>query len=227
MGAKKVAMLIEGIKGDKTYPELRADVERVTGVRIGLSSFQKYIYGTRFPTYDTLIALESYAKKIDARVPSIEDIIETMQDESISSLRRLHAPKIVPMDGEIEIYQIPIVGSVPAGGPVLVDENLIGHVPIPSLFLKDSRDIFCLKVNGNSMIDLDIEDGDYVLVQQQSTAENGQTVIARINGEVTVKRFYLMKDTVKLEPANKKFKAISSRDVEIVGVVIKVIKDIF
>ena len=225
MGTTKVAQLIEGIKGSKTYPELQSEVESVTGVKIGLSSFQKYIYGTRFPAYETLFALERYAASIGAKVPSLEEIVGSMQNESLSSLRRLQNSNTI--SEKIDTYQIPIIGSVPAGGPVLAEENLMGFMPLPSIFLRGSRDIFCLKVSGDSMIDLDIEDGDYVLVQQQHTAENGQTVIARINGEVTVKRFYLMKNSVRLEPANKKFKSIESRDVEIVGVVIKVIKDIF
>lgn len=223
MGATKVARLIEIIKGDKTYPELQTDVELKTGVRIGISSFQKYIYGKRFPTYETLVALEDYANGIGAVVPSISEIVSAMQEESLSSMRRINAVA----EDKLEVYQVPIIGSVPAGGPILAEENLMGYMPIPSLFLKGGQEVFCLKVNGDSMVDIDIEDGDYVLVQQQYTAENGQTVIARINGEVTVKRFYLTKDTVRLEPANKKFKAIESREVEIVGVVIKVIKDIF
>lgn len=221
----KLAQLIKGIKGSKTYPELKADVELLTGIKIGISSFQKYIYGTRFPDYDILVALEEYAKKIDAKVPSLIEIMDSMKSETISSIRRIQGSS--KLSEEVDIIQIPIIGSVPAGGPVLAEENLLGYMPMPSLFLKDNQNLFCLKVHGDSMIDLNIEDGDFVLVQQQNTAENGQTVIARINGEVTVKRFYLTKDTVRLEPANKKFNPIESRDVEIVGIVTKVIKDIY
>jgi len=228
MGAKKVAMLIEGIKGDKTYPELQADVELVTGLRIGISTFQKYIYGTRFPSYETLILLEEYATKKGITVPSIKDIATEIQEENISSMRHFSVIQSrSPGDDKLEIIQIPIIGSVPAGGPIMSEENLEGFMPFPSMLLRDvPEDVFCLRVSGESMIDLDIESGDYIVVKHQNTAENGQTVIARINGEVTVKRFYLTKDTVRLEPANKRFKAIESRDVEIVGVVVKIIKDI-
>lgn len=124
------------------------------------------------------------------------------------------------------IIKLPILGSVPAGGPVMAEENIIGHIPLPEMFTKSEND-FCLQIRGDSMEDVGISDGDYILVHPQPIAENGQTVIARIDGEVTCKRFYRAGDKCRLEPANHKYKPIDCDELEIIGIVTKVIKEIF
>jgi repressor LexA len=124
------------------------------------------------------------------------------------------------------IVEIPILGFVPAGGPVMTDENFEGHIPLPKMLIKGEKD-FCLKVRGDSMEDVGINDGDLILVHPQPVAENGQTIIARINGEVTCKRFYRTNNMCRLEPANQKYKPIDCKDIEIIGIVTKVIKEIF
>ena len=123
------------------------------------------------------------------------------------------------------IIKLPILGFVPAGGPVMVEENLEGYTTLDRFFVKGDND-FCLMVRGDSMENVGIYDGDMVLVHPQPVAENGQTVIARVNGEVTCKRFYRTDGHCRLEPANKKYKPIPCDDVEIVGIVTKVIKEI-
>lgn len=123
-----------------------------------------------------------------------------------------------------EIYHAPIIGFVPAGGPVVVEENFEGTIPLPLDFIKGPDD-FCLRVRGDSMEDVNITDGDLVLVHPQPTAENRATVIARVNGEVTCKRFYRTDNKCILEPANRKYKPIDCTEIEIIGVVTKVIKD--
>lgn len=127
------------------------------------------------------------------------------------------------------MVMIPIVGRVPAGTPAIPFEDIEDYLPVPASFVREDETVFALKVKGDSMIDLGINTGDMVLVKKQETAENGQTVIARINGEeVTCKRFYNVDNKkVTLEPANSKYHALEPEYVEIVGVVFKVIKDIF
>ncbi len=125
-----------------------------------------------------------------------------------------------------EVVSLPIVGTVPAGTPILAEENIEGVMPLPSMFIKGKND-FLLKVRGDSMEDVNISDGDLVLVHQQPTAENGQTVIARINGAVTCKRFYRLNGKCKLEPANANYKPIDCTEVEIIGIVTRVIKEVF
>ncbi|WP_027717462.1 LexA family protein [Desulfovirgula thermocuniculi] len=123
-----------------------------------------------------------------------------------------------------EVIEVPVVGSVPAGGPVIEEENLLGHMPLPKEFVKGR--CFALKVSGDSMQDVGIEDGDYVLVEMTHEAKNGQTVVARIRNEVTIKRFYRIDGQVRLEPANPKYRALTPSELEIIGVVRKVIKDV-
>lgn len=123
-----------------------------------------------------------------------------------------------------EVIEVPIIGAVPAGGPIIEEENLLGHMPLPKEFVKGR--CFALKVSGDSMQDVGIEDGDYVLVEMQSEAENGQTVVARIHNEVTIKRFYRLNGQVRLEPANPRYRAIEPGELEIIGIVRKVIKDV-
>ncbi len=121
---------------------------------------------------------------------------------------------------------IPVLGYVPAGGPIMTEENIQEYIPLPGMLLKGNED-FCLKVHGDSMEDVGINSGDLVLVHPQPVAENGQTIIARLNGEVTCKRFYRTDSKCTLEPANSKYKPIDCDDLEIVGIVTKVIKDIY
>lgn len=127
-----------------------------------------------------------------------------------------------------DLFFVPVVGKVPAGTPALAVEDIEDYLPVPRSFAGRNQTVFALKIRGDSMIDIGINDGDIVLVKKQEAAENGQTVIARINGdEVTCKRFYHVKNKVTLEPANSKYRALEPQNVEIVGIVFKVIKDIY
>ncbi|UWG96406.1 transcriptional repressor LexA [Dehalobacter sp. DCM] len=127
------------------------------------------------------------------------------------------------------LVMVPIVGRVPAGTPTIPFEDIEDYLPVPGSFVREDETVFALKIKGDSMIDLGINNGDIVLVKKQETAQNGQTVIARIDGEeVTCKRFYNIDNRkVTLEPANSKYRALEPDHVEIVGVVFKVIKDVF
>lgn len=122
------------------------------------------------------------------------------------------------------VVQVPVLGRVPAGGPLLVEENILEYLPLPERFVRG--DTFCLQVQGDSMVDVGIDDGDYLIVYARSTADNGQTVIARVEGQVTCKRFYRCNGKVRLEPANRSYRPIEANDIEILGVVAYVIKKI-
>ena len=128
---------------------------------------------------------------------------------------------------DLETVEVPVLGSVPAGGPIVTEEVVLGHIPLPRRLARE--DVFALEVSGDSMRDMGIEKGDIVLVRQQPVAEAGQTVIARVEGEVTCKRFYPRGDRVRLEPANDAFRPLEFRadEVEIVGVVTHVIKKVW
>lgn len=114
---------------------------------------------------------------------------------------------------------IPILGKVTAGAPILAVENIEDTYPVP-LELAEGNDLFMLKVQGESMIDAGILDGDLVLVKEQSQAHNGEIVVALLGEEATVKRFYKEKDIVRLQPENEFMEPIYSKEVSILGKVI-------
>ncbi len=106
---------------------------------------------------------------------------------------------------------IPVVGRVRAGAPHLAVEDITGHLAIDASVARWDNTFF-LRVEGDSMIDAHIQDGDFVLVKPQQTAENGDIVVAIINDEATVKRFFRRNNNVYLEPANSTMKPIIIRE---------------
>jgi len=121
-----------------------------------------------------------------------------------------------------ERMSVPLAGQIAAGKPVLAEQQN-EKVDFSSLF--DPETHFCLKVKGESMIDDQIADGDYVIVTKQKTARNGQIAVALVDDtEATLKRFYKEKDRFRLEPANKKMKPIYSKNVQVLGIVSGVVR---
>ena len=100
-----------------------------------------------------------------------------------------------------ETVNVPIIGKVAAGQPLLAVENLEGYFPIPAEYMPNSK-TFMLVVQGDSMINAGIFNGDYVIVEQQTTAENGQKVVALIDDSATVKTFYKENGFIRLQPEN-------------------------
>jgi len=125
---------------------------------------------------------------------------------------------------------IPLLGRVAAGMPVLSPENREGEVTVDlSLFsLRSSNNLFALKVRGESMVNAHIMDGDTLLVRAQSTAQNGDIVVALTDGDATVKRFFLEKDRVRLQPENSTMKPlyVERGEFRIVGKAVGVIRKI-
>ena len=100
-----------------------------------------------------------------------------------------------------ETVNVPIIGKVAAGQPLLAVENVEGYFPIPAEYMPNSK-TFMLVVQGDSMINAGIFNGDYVIVEQQTTAENGQKVVALIDDSATVKTFYKENGFIRLQPEN-------------------------
>jgi len=118
-----------------------------------------------------------------------------------------------------EIVNVPIVGTVTAGQPILAVENIESYFPIPMDYMPN-QETFMLKVKGESMINAGIFDGDTILVQKQPNAKNGDFVVALIEDSVTVKTFYKEKDYYRLQPENDYMDPIIVPEVEILGKVI-------
>ncbi len=118
-----------------------------------------------------------------------------------------------------EIVNVPIVGTVTAGQPILAVENIESYFPIPMDYMPN-QETFMLKVKGESMVNAGIFDGDTILVQKQSHAKNGDFVVALIEDSVTVKTFYKEKDYYRLQPENDYMDPIIVSEVDIIGKVI-------
>ena len=122
-----------------------------------------------------------------------------------------------------ELVDVPVVGKITAGAPILAVENITDTFPIPLEFVGNSQS-FMLKVRGESMIEAGILDGDIILVRRQNVAENGQIVVALIGDEATVKTFYKEKDYIRLQPENSTMDPIIVPDCQILGKVIGVFR---
>ena len=119
---------------------------------------------------------------------------------------------------------MPIVGKVAAGVPITAAENVEGEFFLPAGFVPRGSDAFMLRVQGDSMVDAAILDGDLIVVRPQPTADNGQIVVAMIEGEATVKRFYREPGRIRLQPENAAMAPIYASDVEIIGRVEAVVR---
>ncbi len=125
----------------------------------------------------------------------------------------------VVADPEERCVFAPLVGRITAGQPILAEENKEGLFPIPSAISNDEN-CFILRVAGDSMIGAGINDGDYVVVRQQSNAENGEIAAVLLEDEATVKRVYIEENGYRLQPENDAFEPIVVRNAEILGKVI-------
>ena len=118
-----------------------------------------------------------------------------------------------------EMVNIPILGKVTAGTPILAVENIEDTFPISLNFIPSNKDLFMLKISGESMIDAGILDGDLAIIEKTNTAKNGEIVVALIDNEVTLKRFFKEDKHIRLQPENKNMDPIILQDdsVSIVG----------
>ncbi|MBY0099302.1 transcriptional repressor LexA [Mesobacillus maritimus] len=138
------------------------------------------------------------------------------------------AIEILEIDQDIptpkySVVNVPVVGRVTAGQPITAIENVEEYFPLPDTLVPSEEQVFMLEVMGDSMIDAGILDGDYVIVKQQQTANNGEIVVAMTEeDEATVKRFFKEKDFIRLQPENPTMEPIMLRNVSILGKVIGV-----
>jgi repressor LexA len=121
------------------------------------------------------------------------------------------------------IIELPVLGSVAAGTPILATENIEQTIPLPVDVVREDS-TFVLRVKGDSMIDAGILDGDFVVVRQQQHADNGDIIVALLEDEATVKRFYREPDRVRLQPENASMSPIYARDVSVLGKVVAVFR---
>ncbi len=116
-----------------------------------------------------------------------------------------------------EMVSIPIIGKVTAGEPILAVENVEDTFPISLNFIPSNKDLFMLNISGESMIEAGIMDGDLAIIEKTNCAANGDIVVALIDNEATIKRFFKEKDHIRLQPENKTMSPIIVEDCAIIG----------
>lgn len=155
---------------------------------------------------------QGYLKK-DPSKPRALMVVDMEEDEA--PIQPASSPDIADRE---DIIDIPIIGRVAAGTPILAEQNVEETFPIPARYAGGTN--FMLRVRGESMINAGIMDGDLILVEQQNTARNGEIVVAMIDGfesEATVKTFYNEGDHIRLQPENDTMSPIIVKDVNVLG----------
>ena len=127
------------------------------------------------------------------------------------------AIEILDQTDKKDVVEVPIVGTITAGTPILAVQNIEDTFPLPVNFLNYDTDVFMLRVKGESMIEAGIFDRDLILVRQQSSADNGDIVVALLEDSATVKTYYKEKDYIRLQPENATMSPIITKDVKVLG----------
>lgn len=166
--------------------------------------------------------------------PSVREICKAVGLSSTSSvhfhLKRLEkeglikrdssktrAIEIVDPTSKKEVINVPIIGTITAGNPILAIENIEDVFPLPIDYVKNTKDLFMLKVSGESMIEAGILDGDLAIIEKTDSANNGDIVVALIDNEATLKRFFKESSYIRLQPENKSMKPIILEDCKVLG----------
>ncbi|HHU17390.1 MAG: transcriptional repressor LexA [Anaerovoracaceae bacterium] len=164
------------------------------------------------------LELKGYIKKDPAKPRALMIIDpDPVGDEGDSANKHYDNSK----DERFDVVDVPVVGRIAAGTPILAVQNIEDTIPVPARFLSRGNN-FMLTVKGESMVEAGILDGDYILVQQQDTANNGDIVVAMIDGfesEATVKTYYKENGHIRLQPENQYMSPIIVSDVKILGLV--------
>lgn len=175
--------------------------------------------------------------------PSVRDICEAVQLKSTSSVHshletlekngyirrdptKPRAIEIIDDNFNLvrrEVVNVPLIGTVAAGQPLLAVENVESYFPVPAEFMPNEQS-FMLRVKGDSMINVGIFDGDAILVQQQSVANNGEMVVALVDDSATVKTFYKEDGHIRLQPENDTMEPIILSECQILGKVFGVMR---
>ena len=163
---------------------------------------------------------QGYLRKDPAK-PRALMIVDPQTGESAidSGMDAPGMPAAAPELERTDIVDVPVVGRIAAGTPILAEQNVEDRFPVPARFV-DGGTNFMLTVRGESMIEAGIMDGDYILVEQQQTARNGEIVVAMVDGfesEATVKTFYKEDDHIRLQPENSAMSPIIVKDAKILG----------
>lgn len=173
-------------------------------------------------------SLEEIASHFSLKaISTVHQYVETLKDKGYLRKEENQPRGMLPVEINIETMEIPLIGTIAAGEPIETIEYPDETVTITRDQIGKIGNFYALRVRGNSMIEEGIFDGDIVIIQQQKIADNGQTVVAIINqNEATLKKFYREKDRIRLQPANPTLFPIYTDEIEIRGVVVKIIRNL-
>lgn len=173
-------------------------------------------------------SLEETASHFNLKaVSTVHQYVKTLEDKGYLRKEQNQPRGMFPIEKEAETMNVPLIGTIAAGEPIEAIEFPDETITITSDQLGKMGNLYALRVRGNSMIDEGIFDGDIVVIRQQKFADNGQTVVAIINeNEATLKKFYRENDRIRLQPANPTLFPIYTDEVEIRGVVVKIIRNL-
>ncbi|MCL5003938.1 MAG: transcriptional repressor LexA [Patescibacteria group bacterium] len=160
-------------------------------------------------------------------ISTIHQYVKTLKDKGFLLKENNQARGISPIEKNTETLEVPVIGTIAAGEPIEAIENPTDTITITRDNLGKFGDYYALRVRGNSMINEGISDGDTVVLRQQKVADNGQTVVAIIDeDQATLKKFYREDNRIRLQPANPTMLPIFREDVEVRGVVVKIIRNL-
>ncbi|MGN0374385.1 MAG: transcriptional repressor LexA [Butyrivibrio sp.] len=164
-----------------------------------------------------------YIRRDQAKPRAIEIMDDDFTFPMRESAREETADEIIPSESIREMVNIPIVGTVAAGQPLLAVENITDYFPVPVDMLPNAE-TFMLRVKGDSMINMGIYEGDQLIIERRNTARNGEVVVALVDDSATVKRFYKENGHYRLQPENDYMEPIIVEQCEILGKVIGLIR---
>ena len=202
---KDILMFIEAQVKKEGYPPSVREI----GKAVGLSSTAT-VHG-----YIKKLKEKGYIAKADQKGRSLR-VLKGGKFKNQQVISQMQNDNTQDMYGAKELVNVPVIGKITAGEPILAVENITDTFPIPVDFVGNNES-FMLKVRGESMIEAGILDGDLILVKKQNTANNGDIVVALIGEEATVKTFYKEKDHIRLQPENSALEPIIVPMCEILG----------
>ena len=161
-------------------------------------------------------------------IRAVQDHILALQKKGFLSQAQKRARSIkVLSDSDTSapfVGRVPLLGTVAAGKPLLCEENLDGYLNLTEPFVRPGKNYFALRVRGQSMINAGILEGDLAVVEQASTAVDGQIIVAVIDDAITLKRYYKEAGRIRLQPENPSFQPIYCEDLRIVGILSNIVR---
>lgn len=169
--------------------------------------------------------MQEIADKVGVSRPTVHRYVVKLCEDGI--LNRSGYRSLTSVKGKAPVKRVPVVGEIACGVPMLAEENIEEYMSLPTSLIGNG-DFFLLHASGDSMIEIGVNDGDLVLVRQQSSANEGQVVVALTEDGATLKRFYPEPENhrIRLHPENRSMEDYYVDDCEIQGIAVKVLKDI-